>query len=793
MQEKEIKMGKDFVKWFSELNKESKEIAGEKGANLGELYNNNLPVPEGFVITIKSFETFLEKTELKNKIFPLLNKLNIKDLEKIKETSEIIRKLIISAELPKEIEEEISEAYETLGINKLEIERGSARDILNNATEPIFVAVRSSLYAPIRTKIREQDTYLNIKKIDSLLSHVKKCFASIFREETIKRAIEEKSLTSLKMGIVVQKMIQSEKSGIIFSKNLKEDITIKAIWGLGEGMNLEKIIPDQYIISKELKILNKKIGDKKYAITRDSSGKLIKVELSAGRRNHEVLQNHEAQKLTDLTLKIEKIFENPQEIEFALEEENSYLVQTREIKKEITEKEIESEKEEIIIEKEIPKEVQKINKITKTKLKLILDSPYFAKEARKTGINKIGLAKIEKIIKETKKHPKYYLENNYLNEYEKIIYEELKEMSEEFEEIFVRTSDIKSDEFNSERKENNPFMGLHGIRFGLKYPEILKSELRAIKRLSSENKKIGILIPQITSIQELKQVKEYLKELNLDKIKIGIIIETPAAVQLIKDFAEEEIDLILIETDNLIQSLLVLDKNNSQLKEYFEEMHPALIYQLEYLIRVCKRREIETTISGNLIKNEKIIQLIIQKGINSIVVNPEDAKEIADKIYKIEEEIIKGTDKEPRQYEVSKEKEILQIKEEKENSNNVEENIEAIEKEKKEYLEESPEEVQESVVEKPLEEKTKEEIPKEIVKEKFNETSEEIKENIEAIEKEKEEYLKEHPEEEIEKTSEEIKEKNSDETEKEELVTDEFVEDEFNNKKEDNEDVLGIF
>ena len=791
MKEKEASNKKDFIKWFSELNEKSKELAGEKGANLGELHNNNLPVPEGFVITTKSFDTFLEKTELKNKILPLLNSPNTENPERLKEISEKIRKLIISVELPEEIKEEIIESYETLGTDKLEIERGSALDILNNANEPIFVAVRSSLNNPIKTKIREQDTYLNIKGINSLLSHVKKCFASLFREKTIKRAIKENSIDSLKIAVIVQKMIQSEKSGIIFSKDSGNNTTIKAIWGLGEGINLEEIIPDNYSVSKELEILGKKIGDKKYAITRNSSGQLKKVELSQERKNHEVLLKHEIQRLTDLALKIEKIFKKPQEIEFAIEGGISYITQTRKIKNIIIEEKPKKIQEEKII-KETSKEIKKINKITKTKIKLIVDSPHFAKEARKTGINKIGLAKIEKIIKEKGKHPQYYLKNNYLNEYENIIYKGLKEMCEEFEEIYVRTSDIKSDKFQNlenapERKENNPFMGLRGIRFGLKYPEILKSELHAIKKLMTEDKKMGILIPQITSVLELKKIKEYLKELEMENIKIGIIIETPAAVQLIKDFAEEEIDLILIETNNLIQSLLVLDKENPQVQEFFEEMHPALIYQLEYLIRVCKRRGIETTISGDLTKNIKIIKLVIQKGINSIVINPEDAKNITDKIHQIEEEIIKGTDEEPRQYEISKEKEVLEItkktsedKSIKDSTKNIEGNTEAIEKEKEEYLKEYPEKViskefiqepEKKIKEHPNEIAQtpiiKESIPKEIKEhseEKFDETPENIEENIEAIEKEKEE-----------------------------LITDKFVEDKFPVEKKNNEDTLGIF
>ena len=84
----------------------------------------------------------------------------------------------------------------------------------------------------------------------------------------------------------------------------------------------------------------------------------------------------------------------------------------------------------------------------------------------------------------------------------------------------------------------------HGIRFGIKNPEILKAELKAMKRVAQNGKKIGILIPQVISVEELKKVKQFLKEIEFNDAKVGIMIETPAAVQLIQDFFKEKIDFI---------------------------------------------------------------------------------------------------------------------------------------------------------------------------------------------------------------------------------------------------------
>lgn len=801
MEEKEEKIDlklNQFVKWFSELDKTKKELAGDKGANLGELYKNNLPTPNGFVVTTESFKIFLEKSELNEKINTLLENINENNLEP---TSEKIMKLITNAEFPEEIKEEIIESYETLGTDKLEIEKGSALDILNNASEPIFVAVRTSPTNQKKTKVREQDTYLNIKGVEELLFHVKKCFASMFRKETLKK---EKDIENLNTAVVIQEMIQGEKSGIIYSTDNTQNIKIKAIWGLGEGILLDDVNPDLYTTSKELELIDKQINLKPSAITRDSSGKLIKVKLKEERAKHDVLAKYEYQRLGDLSLKIEDIFEKPQEIEFTIEGNDVYLLQSRDIEKisidepntqQLTSPVTQNQKEE-------NKEIEKIDKITKTKIKLILDSPHFANDARNTGIKKIGLAKVEKIIFESKKHPNYFLESNYVNEYENLIYEGLKAMSEEFETIYVRTSDLKSNKFQNlqnapKSKEENPFMGLHGIKYSLKNPEILKSELLAIKKLNNLNKEVGILLPQITSIEEVKKVKEILKEINFENPKIGIIVETPAAVQLIKDFTEE-INFVLIETDDLMQSLLVLDKNNENTKEFLDPLHPALIYQLEYIIRVCKRREIETNISGEITSNKEILENLIKKGIDSILVKPENANKIANKIHNIENNLLSGTDEEPRQYEIEKAKEDLGIKEEKTPpiSENIKEDIEKIEEEKQEYLKEHPEEEitpideeGEFVTEKEIKEHKEEKFTEE--PEVHNEESEgEIIEDkqkaVELIEEEKQKYLKEHEGEEFE----EEPETHQDEIEEEELVTDEIMGD---NRPVQEKDTLGIF
>ncbi|PJE81042.1 phosphoenolpyruvate synthase, partial [Candidatus Pacearchaeota archaeon CG10_big_fil_rev_8_21_14_0_10_32_42] len=221
-----------------------------------------------------------------------------------------------------------------------------------------------------------------------------------------------------------------------------------------------------------------------------------------------------------------------------------------------------------------------------------------------------------------------------------------------------RTSDIRSDEFANlegapEGKEANPMLGLHGIRYSLKNPEILKAELEAIKRIS-ENKKIGLLLPQVISVEEIRKVKLILKEIGFSNVKCGVMIETPSAVQIIKEICDEKIDFVSFGTNDLTQYILVVDRGNEKVQHLYNEMHPAVLHQLEYVIRVCKRNNVETSICGQAGSKKEMVKFLVETGIDSISVNADVAKEISDYIAEIENKLVRDTDKEPRKYHPEK-------------------------------------------------------------------------------------------------------------------------------------------
>jgi len=775
-EEKEVKNKPEFVKWFSELNKDSKSIAGGKGANLAEIYNLKIPVPPGFVVTAQAYDYFIKKAGIKDKISKFLEQIDYEDTKKLDEITKQIREHILKSDFPKEIETEIIEAYEALDAPKIDLRKSSALDVLKSSKEPLFVAVRSSATAEDlegASFAGQQDSFVNVKGNSELIKKIKECFASLFTSRaTYYRHKKGFKHEETSLAVVVQKMVNSDKSGVIFSKdptNKSDDIIIEAGWGLGEGIVSGKITPDRYVISQELKIIDKKISDKKIAITRDSGGNKSVVKLTEEKSKHQVLKNYEITKLAEIAIQVEEHYKKPQDIEFAIESGEIFIVQTRPIT--TLEKRIEKDTKQIqgeviltglaaspgiasgktkiienledldkikqgdilvtkmtnpdmvvtmqksaaivtdeggmtahaaIVSREmgipcvvgtqeattrlkenetitvdgftgkiykgktsetIQKEVLPVTTETKTKIKVIVDLPTFAKRSAKSGIKQVGLTRIEGIIAESGKHPNYFLKQNKIQDYEEIIYQGIHGIAKYFDEIWVRTSDIRSDEFSNlegapKDKEANPMLGMHGIRFSLKYPEILKAELKALKRVSDEEKKIGFLLPQLISVEELKQVKQMLKDINFTQAKPGVMIETPAAVQLIKEICKEGIDFISFGTNDLTQYILAVDRGNQEVQNLFNEMHPAVLHQLEYVIRVCKRHKVESSICGQAASKKEMVKFLVEKGIDSISVNADMASEIAKYIAEIERQ--KG--EEPRQYQPETKPQITEEK-----------------------------------------------------------------------------------------------------------------------------------
>src|SRR3989338_1071644 len=336
---KEAKSDQEFgyVKWLFELSNKDVSIAGGKGASLAEMFNNKFPVHPAFIITAQAFGKFIEN--IKGEIEIIIEKTDIENTKELNEASKKIRGLIEKQAFLEEMEKEILEAYEILGAEKQDARIGEdALNILKVGKEPVFVAVRSSATAEdlaTASFAGQQESFLGIKGSSKLLEAVKKCFSSLYTPRAIYYR-EKKGFkhTEVLLSVVVQKMINSEKSGVIFTKNpIHEDdsIVIEAVFGLGEGIVSGKIKPDSYLVSRELEILGKKTADKRKALVRRSSGEIEEIKLTEEKSSQQVLTEGEISRLADISLQLEKHYKKPQDIEFAIEAHNIYIVQSRPI------------------------------------------------------------------------------------------------------------------------------------------------------------------------------------------------------------------------------------------------------------------------------------------------------------------------------------------------------------------------------------------------------------------------------------------------------------------------------
>ena len=229
-----------YVRWFSELSNKDVSIGGGKGASLAEMYNAKFPIPPGFILTAQAYAFFIEHAQLGPAIQEIIDSIAMEDTHALQAASQKIRALIEEAAFPKAMEEAIVEAYSMLDVDRNygEHMRKEALAILQKSHEPPFVAVRSSATTEDLVDASfagQQESFLNVKGEKDLLAAVKKCYSSLFTARAIYyRAKKGFSHTKAYLATVVQKMVDSDKSGVMFSKNPvspEKNIVIEAVFG----------------------------------------------------------------------------------------------------------------------------------------------------------------------------------------------------------------------------------------------------------------------------------------------------------------------------------------------------------------------------------------------------------------------------------------------------------------------------------------------------------------------------------------------------------------------------------
>ncbi|MEM5872809.1 MAG: PEP/pyruvate-binding domain-containing protein, partial [Candidatus Aenigmatarchaeota archaeon] len=243
-----------YIKFLKELNKNDVNIAGGKGANLGELINSGIPVPNGFVVLGNAYREHIVRNGIDKKIKEILDQTDVDNTEQLEKNTEKIRELIKSAPMPKDVEKEIIEAYKKLS----EIEGG----------KEIYVVARSSATAEDIKEASfagQQETILNVKGVENVLNAVKKCWASLFTARaTFYRTKKGFDHLKVDIAVVIQKQlgkISKEEylkgkyvAGVAFTihpaSGDKNKIVIEAHYGQGEVVVSGYVTPDTFVIDK---------------------------------------------------------------------------------------------------------------------------------------------------------------------------------------------------------------------------------------------------------------------------------------------------------------------------------------------------------------------------------------------------------------------------------------------------------------------------------------------------------------------------------------------------------------
>ncbi len=317
-------MSMEYVEFFEELKKEDVDIAGGKGANLGELTQAGIPVPPGFVITSATYQKFMDETGITQEIMDILDALDVNNNKELQESARKIKKIIKETEIPDEIRSLIIEAYNALchRIGK----------------ENTFVAVRSSATAedlPEASFAGQQDTYLNVKGPEDLMKYVRKCWVSLFGARAIFYR-EENNFDHSKVyiAVVVQEMVDAEKAGVMFTVHPstgEEKILIEGAWGLGEGVVSGTVTPDTYWLDKATgKILEQQVSEKKTMFQKKTeNGQTVQVPVPDDLKNKRVLDAEELAQLAELGKKIQEHYQFPQDTEWAIENGKIFMLQSR--------------------------------------------------------------------------------------------------------------------------------------------------------------------------------------------------------------------------------------------------------------------------------------------------------------------------------------------------------------------------------------------------------------------------------------------------------------------------------
>lgn len=300
-------------------------LVGGKGASLGEMTRAGFSVPPGFVVTTVAYEKFMKANRLDGVVAGLLAPVNVYDMRGLHRAAEQVQSIIGSTLLGCLLREAVEEAYEGMGGGP--------------------VAVRSSATAedlPGASFAGQQNTFLYVEGVEDILDAIRACWASLFEARSIfYRASNGFNHEAVSIAVPVQRMVPSDVSGVLFtadpSSGNRNTLVIEAVYGLGEPLVSGQLTPDAYVVAKEsLHILSREVASQKWQLRRDDTGQGFDhgtgpSPVPTHLQESQKLPDERILELARLGLHLEEHYNCPQDVEWALAQDQLYVVQSRPI------------------------------------------------------------------------------------------------------------------------------------------------------------------------------------------------------------------------------------------------------------------------------------------------------------------------------------------------------------------------------------------------------------------------------------------------------------------------------
>ncbi len=306
-----------YVRWFEECDLESIPLVGGKNASLGKLINAGIPVPPGFAVTTNLYERFLDEGGIRKEILKHAESVRPDDIGSGETASSKIRQIIEQTPISLDIEDYVGEFYRRLS--------------QKSQVPAVPAAVRSSATAedlPDASFAGQQDTFLWIRGIDGILTHMRKCWSSLFTARAMAyRAKMGFAHDQVAISVGIQKMVNSWTAGVMFTLNPANGdtstIVLDANWGFGESVVSGECTPDHFVVNKvTLEIIKRTISTKDCLYTTNPETHAVEcLEIPEERRNIQCIIDDDIISLARIGKRIEAHYGKPMDIEWAVDKD----------------------------------------------------------------------------------------------------------------------------------------------------------------------------------------------------------------------------------------------------------------------------------------------------------------------------------------------------------------------------------------------------------------------------------------------------------------------------------------